>query len=366
MMKKPQIRAMWAKQRARTLKCQKNRTCVKQPGNEPHPPANTRWCTGCDKPGGDPICFYHKADLDGVCSAVIVRRFVPECELVGVDYGEPFPWEKIGGPGKRRVYMVDFSLPMEDMRRLGALSELVWIDHHKTAIEAYAAERKKDEDRGPWLEAILGGANKIAACELCWSFFCFARMPEAVRLLGAYDSWRADAPDWESRILPFQYGMRVKPGIMDPESLAWTWTAILGGEAPDGGPVPTYNVGPTIQQGLLILEYQRQQDERAAVAGAFERVLQENGQTLRCICLNTTRFCSQAFAAVYDPAKHDMMLAFALTKPGQFKVGLYSDKPSVDCGAVAQTFGGGGHRGAAGFHCERLPDFMVIGGGGPG
>lgn len=53
MMKKPQIRAMWAKQRARTLKCQKNRTCVKQPGNEPHPPANTRWCTGCDKPGGD-------------------------------------------------------------------------------------------------------------------------------------------------------------------------------------------------------------------------------------------------------------------------------------------------------------------------
>ena len=41
----------------------------------------------------NPICFYHKSDLDGVCSAAIVKRFVPDCELYGVDYGEEFPWE---------------------------------------------------------------------------------------------------------------------------------------------------------------------------------------------------------------------------------------------------------------------------------
>ena len=39
-----------------------------------------------------PICFYHKADLDGVCSAAIVKHFVPECELYGIDYGDEFPW----------------------------------------------------------------------------------------------------------------------------------------------------------------------------------------------------------------------------------------------------------------------------------
>ena len=309
----------------------------------------------------NPVCFYHRADLDGVCSAAIVRRFVPECELVGVDYGEPFPWgmlaaKRLDGQ-RRKAYMVDFSLPMADMRLLETMTYPVWIDHHKTAIEAYRA------DRGMGVGMTVAVLDtSMAACELCWHHFAGdhmpwvrddARLPPAVRLLGAYDSWRSDSADWENCILPFQYGMRVKHGIMDPA--AQVWTAILGGEAPDGGPVPACNVGPTIQQGLLILEYQRQQDERAAVAGAFEFGLLANGQTLRCICLNTTRFNSQAFAAVYDPAKHDMMLAFALTKPGQFKVGLYSDKADVDCGAIAQTFGGGGHRGAAGFHCERLP-----------
>lgn len=35
----------------------------------------------------NPICFYHKADLDGVCSAAIVKHFVPECEQL--------PWVKL-------------------------------------------------------------------------------------------------------------------------------------------------------------------------------------------------------------------------------------------------------------------------------
>lgn len=37
-----------------------------------------------------PICFYHKADLDGVCSGAIVKHFVPDVELYGFDYGEEF------------------------------------------------------------------------------------------------------------------------------------------------------------------------------------------------------------------------------------------------------------------------------------
>ena len=42
-----------------------------------------------------PICFYHRADYDGVCSAAIVKKFVPDCELYGIDYGDPFPWDKV-------------------------------------------------------------------------------------------------------------------------------------------------------------------------------------------------------------------------------------------------------------------------------
>lgn len=103
----------------------------------------------------NPICFYHKADLDGVCSGAIVKHFVPDCEMVGFDYGMEFPWDKVlvvpdasggktetaatlldaGAFPKRTVYMVDVSLPPADMKRLAKVSELVWIDHHQICVD---------------------------------------------------------------------------------------------------------------------------------------------------------------------------------------------------------------------------------------
>jgi nanoRNase/pAp phosphatase (c-di-AMP/oligoRNAs hydrolase) len=40
---------------------------------------------------------------------------------------------------------------------------------------------------------------------------------------------------------------------------------------------------------------------------------------------------------------------------GMGTVSLYSTKPEIDCGEIARTFGGGGHKGAAGFQCTELP-----------
>ena len=76
---------------------------------------------------------------------------------------------------------------------------------------------------------------------------------------------------------------------------------------------------------------------------------------LRCICLNTPLFSSQSFDSVYDPEKHDLMVPFAELANGKWKVSLYSTKPEIDCGAICKTFGGGGHKGAAGFICDKLP-----------
>jgi len=62
-------------------------------------------------------CFYHNADLDGQCSGELIRRVLPNCELIGINYGDPFPWDSIV-PGET-VYMADYSLqPHSDMKRL--------------------------------------------------------------------------------------------------------------------------------------------------------------------------------------------------------------------------------------------------------
>ena len=78
------------------------------------------------------LCLFHRADFDGVCSAAIVKKFVPDCELWGIDYGDEFPWgHATDGPEvlaedllagaaipRRTVYLLDFSLPPADMKLL--------------------------------------------------------------------------------------------------------------------------------------------------------------------------------------------------------------------------------------------------------
>ncbi|MFA6234846.1 MAG: hypothetical protein WC824_11810, partial [Bacteroidota bacterium] len=102
------------------------------------------------------ICLYHRADLDGKCSAAIVRSVFPDIALLGCDYGDDmqalFDQTKDCG----RVLVVDFSLPMDLMAKIPGHSHLVWIDHHVSAIkDAEAAGFNPDGIR------VIG----TAACE---------------------------------------------------------------------------------------------------------------------------------------------------------------------------------------------------------
>ena len=458
-----------------------------------------------------PICFYHSADLDGVCSGAIVKHFVPDCELVGYDYGQPFPWDKvrpgmdaendplwahlykpengyvlevIGDPPKaaietlkyekRTVYMVDVSLPPEDMRRLAKVSNLVWIDHHASQKDLWAELQSKQPQQGLF-------RTGTAACELCWEFFNpLQDAPKAVRLLGRYDVWDKDHPEWGSKILPFQYGMRSLDGIYDPENAWWPllinpppekfedllkfppsseWKSINGQQTMDAygrqesrlfecripldqlhpgvaenwvdgiqvihaeivdpakhvaqesvwteerghmrpflrltGMDVRHKVERIIQHGHFILSYQAEVNRRAMETGAHEfvwtmpdpelqsRVIKDtqgNNALLipsgmkfkfvdgkcervpnnvmpsyRVLACNTIVFNSQFFDGFYDPEKHDVMCAYCQLANGKWKVSLYSTKPGIDCGAICKMFGGGGHVGAAGFICDKLP-----------
>jgi len=52
---------------------------------------------------------------------------------------------------------------------------------------------------------------------------------------------------------------------------------------------------------------------------------------------------------------YDLMITFVRRPDKLWDVSLYSTKPDVDCGAIAKSFGGGGHLGAAGFQRKELP-----------
>ena len=275
--------------------------------------------------GGEMKVFYHSSDLDGHCSGAIVSLMHPECELIGINYGDDFPWDSI--KEKEIVFMVDFSLqPFEDMERLNHISKLTWIDHHKTAInQAY--------DRGFLANQQVLETNK-AACELVWDFFHPGVHNEAVRLLGRYDVW-----DLQTGTLELQSGLRMHNTFPENREL---WTRLLEGDVSF--------LEETLQTGKILLQKKEIDDKIYAQACAFETEL----DGLRCIALNRGLTNSKILDSVYDPEIHDAMLIFVWRK-SKWTVSLYSDQPQVDVSKICKKRGGGGHDNAAGFQCKKLP-----------
>jgi len=80
-----------------------------------------------------PLCIYHKNCLDGRGAAAVVARKVPDCEFLPMQYGMARPTVL-----DREVYIVDFGLPVEEMRAIRAEASVVhWIDHHVSQREVH-------------------------------------------------------------------------------------------------------------------------------------------------------------------------------------------------------------------------------------
>ena len=107
------------------------------------------------------------------------------------------------------------------------------------------------------------------------------------------------------------------------------------------------------------MNYEIAQNAKFCKAYTFQTVLMCHGreEAYVAICANRGFTNSKLFDSVYDPAKHHLMITFVRLKLPSHKwtVSLYSTRDDVDCGEIAKAFGGGGHKGAAGFQCVDLP-----------
>ena len=79
------------------------------------------------------ICFYHSADLDGKCSAAIVKYAFPQSVLYPNDYGDPLP--SVEHFNHDTVFIVDIFFPLKKMKEIkDNVKTLFWIDHHVSSI----------------------------------------------------------------------------------------------------------------------------------------------------------------------------------------------------------------------------------------
>lgn len=224
-------------------------------------------------------CIYHEADLDGVMSAAIVKKyFKGDIDLLPYNYGKEIP--DVNKYDK--VFVVDVSFGdrtrflFDEWEDKGI--DVTWIDHHKTAIEAVKDYNVKGKRR-------IG----TAACELTWEYlFDDIETPDVVKLLSAYDVWDHDRFEW-SDVMAFQYGMRGYCGL-DVDIVK----DVL--DKADNN-----LVNDMINNGEAIIEYIVEKNRGEINMFSFEADV----FGYKAICMNTTEFNSTTFESMYNPKRHD-------------------------------------------------------------
>lgn len=337
-------------------------------------------------------CVYHSIDLDGWMSAAIVKHWFkntypnlasisnsdtdehsirPPDELstgeslyfIGYNYGQPIPdlseYDKI--------IMVDISFPKDEMVKL--TTKLVWIDHHISAINDNTCN---DGIITPYGQVEGLRDTKFATCELAWKyFFPGVAMPELVRLLGRYGCFGHKGTDDEKIVLEFQYGAR--SCISNLDEAYGELINCLNSITEAGFPTREIEI---LKAGSGIYSYLCAEAKQVYKNGfswttAVERPatftesksLSESlsGNTssvyypVRFICINRERFNPINFGIDYHKDGYDGCACFHYDGVAKlWRFSLYNDNGLVDCSIIAKSFGGGGHKGAAGFVTDDL------------
>lgn len=301
------------------------------------------------------VVIHHSADFDGLFCREIARKFFGDkAEYVGWDYGDPLPVipkRQEDGQAGCELYMLDISVD-----GLMDYPGLVWIDHHKSAMEKFKA-------RGYQIDG-------VAACRLAWQWFFtynnqrnplayhFAVLPKkqefidrtvqepfAVRLAGEYDIWDKRDPNAEL----FQHGLRSQ------ELTEHVWSNLLDLTMPVPDTMHATNsdlmVSPLLASGRAVQYAKTKENESIAKHLAF--TFQWEGLTFCGI--NAARYNSHLFTAGIKP-EHDALFGFNFDGK-MWRVSLYHapGKEHHDLSLIAVKYGGGGHRGACGFKTAKLP-----------
>ena len=271
------------------------------------------------------VCLHHN-DVDGHCSAAIVDRFFEgKVNFYSMDYSRELP---LGDMSEGCVVViVDYSPgSLEDFHKILKITQnLVWIDHHKTALEKF-----KELEHLPGLRR-----DGTAACELAWEYFFQCVVPYSVALMGDYDVWKFA---YGAKTTHFQSGLRLEDTRPFNQKL---WGDLLGGNNSE--------IEAIITNGQIITRYNDKAWERSLRAVGYHTTL----DGLHCIACNI-----QGSSDVFKSMNCKNIDAFIVYGHSgrNFKCTIYKEKNStVDVSRIAVKHGGGGHAGASGFYCETLP-----------
>lgn len=302
-----------------------------------------------------PLVIYHAACYDGFTAAWVFEKFYqqrktqvdPEPEYYGAHYGEEPP-----DCSGRDVYVLDFSYPREQMIKKVILpsNRTIVYDHHKTAKEelqdltgeirsTYGVNRQNDKivfdmsrsGAGITYDELSLEAGKRAGFHEPKSF---GRKFWIVDYVEDRDLWK--------KVLPRTEAVIAYMGTV-PMTFA-EWEAMNASQMAD-----------IADKGEHVLRYIEQYGKKALDQARIETIAGHKVYTVNLPYMNCSEYLHSLLTAPNDMKVQPAFAAsYFRTLKGEWQFSLRSIG-EFDVSKVAQLFGGGGHKNAAGFKVNVLP-----------
>jgi len=259
--------------------------------------------------------LYHQYCLDGFGAAFSVwLKFGDQATYVPVNYQEPFP-PSVSLQGNH-IIIVDFSYPKDVIENISHdAKSLTVIDHHKTAQEALAG-----------LECAVFDMDK-AGCVLAWEYFFPANaVPQLLLHVQDRDLWQ------------FQL-----EGTKEVCEVLWSRPREF--ERWEGYAFDIGAIDRMLYEGRLLL-MAKDRAVNQLCKGAFETAVLGRPVVACNAPLHPSEVCAELLGR-YPAA--ECAIAFAIRDDRTYRWSFRSRAGSdVDVADIAKTFGGGGHKHAAG------------------
>lgn len=262
-----------------------------------------------------PIVIHH-LDHDGYGAALAAfAKFGLEAEYIAVDWGQPMP--EI--PSGAEVYILDFSYPREELVALSErVDKLVVVEHHETAAKVLKG-----------LDFVIH-EPKRAACIAAWKYFYpEAEIPGLLLRIEDRDLWKFDHDDTKP-----VYAYLLTAGS---DIARWDDLRALYEQSPAAIVEPGKALNEFMYAASMVL---------AAEAGPMaigKKVV---------VAANVALCWLQSQVADTLLKKHPDVAFVAVWRQrgdGSTVFNLRSLPGKANVAKVAETFGGGGHKQAAGF-----------------
>lgn len=283
-----------------------------------------------------PLVIYHGDCVDGFTSAWVAGRFYGfgDVDLHAGVYGEAPP--DVTG---RHVVVVDFSYPATVLTAMAWwAASVVVLDHHKTAQEGLAGFPLPPKSAAEWGLEVAGrgprGVPRVlfdmnrSGAGLAWDwFFPEVERPALVDMVEDYDLWRFLIPD----------SRRVHEWVASHEQNLWGWDGVSETLSDPGSRGLVLSEAEAISRSRdRLAEDLIRLGSRRMWIGGFE-VLAVNAPRQLASTIGHILADGQPFGATYVDMK------------GYREFSLRSHEGGADVGEIAKSYGGGGHKHAAGF-----------------